>query len=147
MCANICRGLNVYSLYLKWKALVTDKALRLFLDSMYIIFFLHDFPRSEKNINQTNDAYLSNNQGLYRNLLQHNMRQRNSYNSWVSVCVLHWQVCYGLLRFWQIVIILIVVFLERHIMCHVYWGRTEHMYNHLSLCVSWAGVADVNVEC
>ena len=66
-----------------------------------------------KNINQTNDAYLSNNQGLYRNLLQHNMRQRNSYNSWASVCVLHWQVCYGLLRFWQIVIILIVVFLGK----------------------------------
>ena len=29
---------------------------------IYIMFFLHDFLRSEENINQINDAYLSNNQ-------------------------------------------------------------------------------------
>lgn len=36
---------------------------------IYIMFFLHDFLRSEENINQINDAYLSNNQGMYNEFI------------------------------------------------------------------------------
>ena len=36
---------------------------------IYIMFFLHDFLRSEENINQINDAYLSNNQGMYNKFI------------------------------------------------------------------------------